>query len=98
VEAMSQQYIQLRPLGALGPSGEDDADDNYFMYDDDDNYQYEVSPCTALSCCHVSFAVCHDAQHKICKCMSSTWDCNVGVPRCRRVRCSHDDGKRHLHE
>lgn len=58
MEAMSQQYIQLRPLGALGPSGEDDADDNYFMYDDDDNYQYEVSPCTALSCCHVSFAVC----------------------------------------
>ena len=54
---MSQQYIQLRPLGALGPSGEDDAEDNYFMYDDDDNYQYEVNPCTALSCCHVSFAV-----------------------------------------
>lgn len=42
VEAMSQQYIQLRPLGAQGPAGDDDADNNYFMYDDDDNYQYEV--------------------------------------------------------
>ncbi|CAL8468020.1 g7559 [Coccomyxa elongata] len=41
VEAMSQQYIQLRPLGAQGPAGDDDADNNYFMYDDDDNYQYE---------------------------------------------------------
>lgn len=42
MEAMSQQYIQLRPLGAQGPAGDDDADNNYFMYDDDDNYQYEV--------------------------------------------------------
>ena len=44
VEALAHQYIQLRPLGALGSPGDDNADDNYFMYDDDDNYQYEVGP------------------------------------------------------
>ena len=59
VEAMAQQYIQLRPLGALGPPGEDDADDNYFMYDDDDNYQYEVSPCTDLLYLIKPAVVCH---------------------------------------
>ena len=43
VEALATQYIQLRPENLPSASGDGDSQDNYFMYDDDDNYQYEVA-------------------------------------------------------
>lgn len=43
VEVLTSEVVQLRPEAAQGRGGEDDAQDDYFMYDDDDNYQYEVT-------------------------------------------------------
>jgi hypothetical protein len=46
VEALTTEYIQLRPEGGKAASGEEGGDaNNYFMFDDDENYQYEVWPC-----------------------------------------------------
>lgn len=43
MEALATQYIQLRAENRPSASGDGDSQDNYFMYDDDDNYQYEVA-------------------------------------------------------
>lgn len=63
VEAMTQQYIQLRPLEGPGASGDDNADDNYFMYDDDENYQYEVRTSPSLTLQDTTYSLV----------ISSTW-------------------------
>ena len=43
VEVLTSDFLQLRPATAQGGAGDEDAQDDCFMYDDDDNYQYEVS-------------------------------------------------------
>jgi len=43
VEVLTSDFLQLRPAAAQGGAGDEDAQDDCFMYDDDDNYQYEVS-------------------------------------------------------
>lgn len=42
VEVLASEFVQLRPDPSQGGLGADDPQDDYFMYDDDDNYQYEV--------------------------------------------------------
>ena len=42
VEVLASDFVQLRPDIPQGGLGADDPQDDYFMYDDDDNYQYEV--------------------------------------------------------
>lgn len=52
VELLTSEFVQLRPDSTQGGLGADDAQDDYFMYDDDDNYQYEVSfAVTKRQCC-----------------------------------------------
>lgn len=43
VEVLTSDFVQLRPEATQGGAGDEDAQDDCFMYDDDDNYQYEVS-------------------------------------------------------
>ena len=47
VEVLASEFLQLRPDASQGGVGADKPQDDYFMYDDDDNYQYEVAdpPC-----------------------------------------------------
>ncbi len=43
VELLTSEFMQLRPDPTQGGLGAEDAQDDYFMFDDDDNYQYEVT-------------------------------------------------------
>ena len=52
VEVLTSDFVQLRPDAAQGGAGDEDAQDDCFMYDDDDNYQYEV---TCMHLCYVRF-------------------------------------------
>ena len=52
VEVLTSDFVQLRPEAAQGGAGDEDGQDDCFMYDDDDNYQYEVS---RMHHCHVCF-------------------------------------------
>ncbi len=49
VEVLASDFVQLRPDATQGRLGPDDAQDDYFMYDDDDNYQYEVRDVPTLA-------------------------------------------------
>ena len=43
MEVLTSDFVQLRPQAAQGGADDEVAQDDCFMFDDDDNYQYEVS-------------------------------------------------------